>query len=63
MDLDMKQVIGTAMITIVLICTLLGIGGMWGMVESEVAWRVFGTLVVVAVGLGVAAKMIGVFFP
>lgn len=57
-----KQIIGSCMIFIVLICTLLGVGGIWGFVEGDTAWQCFWTLVVVAIGLGVASSMIDVYF-
>jgi hypothetical protein len=50
------------MIFIVLLCTLLGVGGIWGFIEGDTAWQCFWTLVVVAIGLSAASGMIDVFF-
>jgi len=57
-----KQTIGSLMILIVLACTLLGVGGIWGFVNGDTAWQCFWTLVVVAIGLGTASGMIDVYF-
>ena len=60
--MDMKQIIGTAMIAILLLCTILGIGGIWGLVEGDTAWRLFWTLIVVAIGLGTSGGLVEKFF-
>lgn len=60
--MTIKQAIGTAMILIVMLCTLLGIGGVWGVIKGDTAWQLFGTLVVVAIGLGTSGLMIDRFF-
>ena len=57
-----KQIIGTLMIAIVLACTMLGVAGVWGLIEGDTAWQCFWTLVVVAIGLGTSSGMIDVFF-
>jgi hypothetical protein len=60
--MTIKQMIGTGMIAIVMFCTLLGIGGVWGVIKGETAWQLFYTLIVVAVGLGTSGVMIDRFF-
>jgi len=57
-----KQTIGSLMILIVLLCTILGICGIWGLVNGDTAWQIFWSLVVVAIGLGTATYMIEVYF-
>jgi len=57
-----KQMAGMGMIVIVLLCTVLGVGGIWGFVGSDVAWQCFYTSVVVAIGLSVATSMVDVYF-
>ena len=60
--MKIKQAIGTTMIVIVLLCTVLGVCGVWGFVEGDTAWQLFWTLLVVAIGLSAASGMIDVFF-
>lgn len=60
--MTIKQAIGSLMIMIVLACTVLGIGGIWGVIRGDTAWQLFYTLVVVAIGLGTAGGMIDRFF-
>lgn len=57
-----KQVIGATIIFIVLLCTLLAIGGIWGLVDGDTAWQLFWTLCVVAIGLGTAGHLGDVYF-
>lgn len=60
--MTVKQIIGSLMILIILACTMLGIGGIWGVIGGDTAWQLFYTLVVVAIGLGTAGGMIDRFF-
>jgi hypothetical protein len=60
--MTIKQFIGCIMITIVLACTILGVLGVWGIIEAEDGWTYFNTLIIVAIGLGVASGMIDTFF-
>lgn len=57
-----KQKLGIAFIVIILLCTMLGIAGVWGFIQGETGWQIFSTLVVCAIGLGAAAGMMDVFF-
>jgi hypothetical protein len=57
-----KKNLGVVFIGIVLACTVLAIGGVWGFIQGETAWQLFGTLVVVAIGLGAAGGLIDKFF-
>lgn len=50
------------MIVIVLLCTVLGVCGIWGLVDGDTAWQIFWTLCVVAIGLGTATFMIEIYF-
>jgi hypothetical protein len=61
-SVTIKQSIGFVMVLIIMLCTLLGIGGVWGIIQGETAWQLFGTLVVVAIGLGTSGAMIDRFF-
>lgn len=60
--MTIKQAIGCFMILIVMLCTLLGIGGVWGVIQGDTAWQLFWTLVVVAIGCGTSGAMIDRFF-
>ena len=60
--MKIKKILAASMVAIVLGCTVLGVGGVWGLVEEEVAWRLFWTLVVVALGLGTAGGLMEKFF-
>lgn len=57
-----KQKLGIVFILIILLCTLLGVAGVWGLVEGETAWQIFWTLCICALGLGTAAGMMDTFF-
>ena len=58
----MRQFIGGSIIGIVLFCTAIAACGVWGLVEEDVAWRLFATLVVAATGLGVSGAMFDRYF-
>ena len=60
--MKIKKILGTLMAAIILGCTVLGVAGVWGLVEEDVAWRLFLTLIVVAVGLGTSGGLIEKFF-
>ena len=60
--MKIKNILGTLMVAIILGCTVLGVAGVWGLVEEDVAWRLFLTLIVVAVGLGTSGGLIEKFF-
>lgn len=57
-----KQKLGFAFIAIILLCTCLGVAGVWGLIEGNTAWQFFWTLVILALGLGTAAGMMDTFF-
>lgn len=60
--MTIKQWIALVIIAIILACTMLGIAGVWGLINGDTAWQVFATLLVCAVGLGTAASVIDTFF-
>jgi|688.fasta_scaffold657598_2 hypothetical protein len=57
-----KQWLAMAIIVVILLCTLLGIAGVWGFIDGESVGQLFATLVVCAVGLGTVAHVIDTYF-
>jgi hypothetical protein len=60
--MNIKQILGTLFILTVLTCTLFGVLGIWGFIQGDTVYQLVGTLLVVAVGLGVSGSMIDQFF-
>lgn len=60
--LSVKQVIGVLFILTILACTLLAVLGIWGLVAGDTVYQMIGTLIVVALGLGVSGSMLDKFF-
>ena len=60
--LSVKQYIGVLFILTVLVCTFLAVLGIWGLVSGNTVNQLIGTLVVVAIGLGVSGSMLDRFF-
>lgn len=57
-----KQRLGTLVIGIILACTCVSVAGIWGFIGPDDTWKLFGTLVTCAIGLGTAAQLIDVYF-
>ena len=60
--MTVKQVIGVTIILIIVICTALAVGGIWGLVSGDTAWQVFYTLIALAAGLGTAGRLVDIYF-
>ena len=56
------QLVGAVFVVLILIATIIGLFGVWGIMKPETAWKCFGTIVVVSIGLGTASVVITRFF-
>jgi len=57
-----RQVAGAVLAILVLLSTGLGILGIWGAIPGDTAWKLFGTAIVIGVGVGGTSGVVDTFF-
>jgi hypothetical protein len=60
--MKIRQIIGTVFIACVLFSMILGILGIWGIIQGDVTGRLIGTAIVTSIGLGAAGTLLDKFW-
>lgn len=57
-----KNIVGSAIVGIILTSTILAVLGIWGVVGGDVVWQLLSTLLATAIGLSAVGRVTDIYF-